>query len=82
MTPEFEQLLKEKKSIKKKQRLLTSKLIEIDEEIQRTCECLEFEKKSTYYGGGYGDRSESNTWDECIHCGKKFNHKVTYGSYS
>lgn len=81
MKRKFKQLLKQRKELEELIENSENTLWAVNEEIKATCEHEETVEKSTYYSGGYDYRDETNTWEECTHCGKKFNRKTTYGSF-
>lgn len=82
MKRKIKQLLKEREDVAEQLRSLQQKVIDLTMEIKRTCEHEEVVKRKQYIEGSYYDRSETITWDECVHCGEKFNKKSTLGYFA
>lgn len=81
MKRKFKQLLKEKKEVFDQLLTLGARMKVLEDEIKKTCEHEELIQGEDYYPATYYDKSENHTWDECVHCHKKFNYKRSVGGF-
>lgn len=57
------------------------KIRNLKESISAICKCETLEPKTYCFSGSHDETAFTDTWDECIHCGKRYNQKTKYHGY-
>lgn len=88
MSTEFARLLNSKAKKQGYASVLSTVTAEVRAEIaeldKRIAEICTHEKTSvfeSYSPGSYYDKESWHTWDQCVYCDKKFNHRESIGGY-